>query len=131
MNVGGCHVLGNTTLQPLSLDLWQYSGLEISPRLHSQWKRNAQELASHIEAHLIGQNRVPTKSDTQNGRPIKREYHILPTTQIKGACLGMKPSHKSLPDPMPHGEQGNPQEVLKSLLSQKRGVSQVVPRSEH
>ena len=32
----------------------------------------------------------------------------------------MKLLHKSLLDPMPHGEWGNPQEILKSLLSQKR-----------
>lgn len=42
----------------------------------------------------------------------------------------MKPPHQSLPDPVPHSEQGNPQEVLKSLLSQKRGVSQMGPRSK-
>ena len=31
---------------------------------------------------------------------------------------------------MPHGEWGNLQEVLKPLLSQKRGVPQMGPRSE-
>ena len=64
MNVGGCHILGNTTLQPLSAELWRCSGLDLSPRLRSQWKKDDQELASHIEAHLIGRNRETTKSDT-------------------------------------------------------------------
>ena len=78
MNVGGCHVPRNTTLQPPSSDLWRYGVLEISPRLRNQWKRDAQELAIHIEAHLLHQNRETTKSDTKNGHPIKREDRIPP-----------------------------------------------------
>ena len=31
---------------------------------------------------------------------------------------------------MPYGERGNPQKVLKSLLSKKRDVSQMGPRSK-
>ena len=49
---------------------------------------------------------------------------------MEGACLNMKPLHQSLPNPMPYGEQGNPQEVLKSLLSKKHGVPQIGPKSE-
>ena len=64
MNVDRSCTLGNTTLQPLNANLWQHSGPEISSRVCSQWKRDAQELASHIEAHVIDWNRVSTKSDT-------------------------------------------------------------------
>ena len=68
--------------------------------------------------------------DAQNDHPVKRKDRILPATQVKDACLGMKPSHQSPPDPVPHGEWGNPQEVFKSLLSQKCGVPRIGPRSE-
>ena len=64
MNVDGCHILRNATLQPLSTDLWRCNGPEISPHVRSQWKRDAQELASHLEAHLLSQNREATKSNT-------------------------------------------------------------------
>ena len=73
---------------------------------------------------------MATKPDAQNGSPVKRKDRILPVTQVKDACLNMKPPHQSLPDPMPHGERGNPQEVLKSLLSQKRSVPRMGPKSE-
>ena len=126
----GGHVPGNTTLQPLSTDLWQCNGPEISPRLCSQRKRDAQEIASHVKTHLLGWNPVAIELDAQNGCPVKRKDRILPTTQVKDACLDMKPSHQSLLDLVPHGERGNPQEVLKSLLSQKCGVPQIGPRSE-
>ena len=61
------------------------------------------ELTSHLEAHGISQNWVSTKSNAQDGHLVKRENHILPTTQMKGACLSMKPPHQSLPNPMPYG----------------------------
>ena len=73
---------------------------------------------------------MATKSTTQDGCPVKKEDRILPTTQVKGACLGMKPPLQSLRNPVPHGERGNLQEVLKSLLSKKRGVPQMGPRSK-
>ena len=73
---------------------------------------------------------MATKLDTQNGPLVKKEDRILPATQVKGACLGMKPPYQSLPDPVPHGERGNPQEVLISLLSQKCSVSQMGPGNE-
>ena len=130
MSVDKGHVPRNTTLQPLSTDLWRCSGPEISPRLYSQRKRDAQEIASHVKTHLLGRNLMATELNAQNGRPIKRKDTILPATQVKDACLGMKPPHQSLPNLVPHSEQGNPQEVLKSLLSQKRGVSQMGPRSK-
>ena len=76
--------------------------LKISSRVRSQWERDAQKLASHPKAHLIGWNWEATKSDTQDGCPIKREDCILPTAQVKSAHLGMKLLHKSLPDPMPY-----------------------------
>ena len=49
---------------------------------------------------------------------------------MEGACLSMKSSHQGLPNPMPHGEWGNPYEVLKSLLSQKRGIQRMGLKSE-
>ena len=130
MSIGGGHVPGKTTLQLLSADLWRYSGPKISPRLRSQWKKDTQELAGHLESHLHIQNRVATKSNSQNGCPVKREDFILPATQVKGVCLGMKMPHQSLPDLVPHGERGNLQEVLKSLFSQNRCVLRVGPRSD-
>ena len=63
---------------------------------------DAQELAGHLKVHLIGRNREATKFDTQDGCPIKREDHVLPTIQVKGARLGMKLLHQSLTNPMPH-----------------------------
>ena len=73
---------------------------------------------------------MASESEAQNGYPVKTKDRILLTTQVKGVCLGMKPSHQSLRNPVPHGELENPQEVLKSLLSQKRSVSQMGLRSE-
>jgi len=117
MSVNGGLAPGNTTLQLLSTDLWQCGGPEISPCLCSQQKKDAQEITSHFKTHLLSRNLVATELDTQNGHLVKREDRILPTTQVKGAYLGMKPLHQSLPDLVPQGERGNPQEVLKSLLS--------------
>ena len=68
------------------------------------------------QAHIINQNWVSTKSDAQDGHPIKRENGILPTTQMKGACLSMKLPHQSLLDLVPHGIRRDPQEILESLL---------------
>jgi len=107
-DVGRCHTPMNASLQPLSMDLWRRSGPKISSRVHSQWERYVQKLASHLKAHLIGRNREATKSDTQDGYPIKREDRILPTAQVKGTRLDMKPSHQSLPNLMPYGVRGNP-----------------------
>ena len=70
------------------------------------------------------------KSDAQNGRPVKREDIILPATQMEGVCLDVKSSHQSLRNPVPHGEWGDPQEVLKSLLFQRRVVLRMGPRSK-
>jgi len=42
----------------------------------------------------------------------------------------MKPLLQSLRNPVPHGERGNLQEVLKSLLSKKCSILQLGPRSE-
>ena len=106
MSVDGGHIPRNTTLQPLSTDLWWYNRPEISPRLYSQWKRDAQELVSHVKTHLLSQNLVATKSNTRDGYSVKREDRILPATQVKGACLSMKPPHQILRNPMPHGEWG-------------------------
>ena len=73
---------------------------------------------------------MATEPDTQNGRSVKRDDGILPATQMEGACLGVNPLHQSPRNPMPLGERGGPQEIHKSLLSQKRGVSRMGPRSE-
>ena len=73
---------------------------------------------------------MATKSNTQDGCPVKKEDHILPITQVEGACLGMKPPLQSLRNPVPHGEWGNLQEVLKSLLPEKCNILQLGPRSE-
>ena len=73
---------------------------------------------------------MATKFNTQDGYLVKMEDRILPATQVKGACLNMKPSYQSLRNPMPHNERGNPQEVLKSLLSQKRDVLWMGPLSK-
>lgn len=47
----------------------------------------------------------------------KRENRILITTQMKGAYLGMKLPHQSLPNP--HGIRRDPQKILESLLYQE------------
>ena len=73
---------------------------------------------------------MATEPNAQNGHPVKRKDRILLATQVKDAYLNMKPPHQSLPDPVPHGERGNPQEVLKSLLSKKRSVPRMGPRSK-
>ena len=73
---------------------------------------------------------MATEPNAQNGHPVKRKDRILPATEVKDACLDMKPPHQSLPDLVPHGERGNLQEVLKSLLSKKRNVPRMGPRSE-
>lgn len=130
MSIGRGLIPGNTTLQPLNTDLWRCGGPKIPPRLSSQWERDAQEIASHLEGHLIRRNLMATKSDIQNACPVNKEDHVLPTTHVKGVCLSMKPPHRSLRNPMPHGEQGDSQEVLKSLLSKKRGIPRMGPRSE-
>ena len=130
MNIDRCHTLGNATLQPLSTNLGRCSGHEISSRVRNQWKRDAQKLAGHLKAHLISQNLEATKSNAQDGCPIKRDDCILPIAQVKGAHLGMKLPHQSLPDPMPRGVRGDLQETLKSLLSQKLGISLVGPNSK-
>ena len=52
------------TQYPLSTDLWRCNGPEISPHVCSQWKRDAQELASHLEAPLLSRNQEATKSNT-------------------------------------------------------------------
>ena len=64
---------------------------------------------------------MATESDAPNGHPIKREDIILPTTQMEGACLSVKLSHQSLHNPMPHGEWGDPQKVLKSKQCLEKG----------
>ena len=127
MNIGRCHTLGNATLQPFSTNLWRCSGPEISFRVRSHWKKDAQELTGHLKARLIGWNQEATKFDTQDGYPIKKEDRVLPTTQVKGTYLGMKLPHQNLPDLVPHGVRGDPQEILKSLLSQKLGIPLVGP----
>jgi len=44
---------------------------------------------------------------------------------MKGAYLGMKPPHQSLPNPVPHGILRDPQKILKSLLSQEIRIALV------
>ena len=86
MNVSSCHTPGDATLQPFSVDLWRRGRPKISSRVYSQWERDAQELAGHLKDHVMSaiskimscQNWVSAKSDTQDGRPIKREDPILP-----------------------------------------------------
>ena len=51
---------------------------------------------------------MATEPDTQNSCPVNKEGSILPTTQMEGVCLGVKSSHQSLSNPVPHGEQENP-----------------------
>ena len=108
MNVSRCHTLRNATLQPLNADLWRRSRPKISSHVYSQWKRDAQELVGHLKAHLIDWDQEATKSDTQDGCPIKREDCVLSKAQVKGARLDMKPLHQSHPYPMLHGVRGNP-----------------------
>ena len=131
MNIDGCHIPRNATLQPLGADLWRRSRPEISSRVHNQWKKDAQELARNLEAHLICRNREATKFNAQNGCPIIREDCVLLTAQVKGVCLNVKPPYQSFPDPMPHSEWGDLKEVRKALLSQKLNISLVGPRSEY
>ena len=128
MNIGRCHTLGNATLQPFSTNLWRCSGPEISFRVRSHWKKDAQELTGHLKARLIGWNQEATKFDTQDGYPIKREDRVLPIAQVKSAYLSMKLPPQSLPDLVLHSVRGDPQEILKSLLSQKLSISLVGPR---
>ena len=78
MSVDKGHVPGNTTLQPLSTDLWRCSGPEISPRFYSQRKRDAQEIASHVKTHLLGRNLMATELNAQNGRPIRGRIPYFP-----------------------------------------------------
>ena len=63
-----------------------------------------------------------------NRCPIKREDRVLPIAQVKSAYLSMKLPPQSLPDLVLHGVRGDPQEILKSLLSQKLSISLVGPR---
>ena len=130
MNVSWGLVLGNTTLQPLGTDLWQCNRPKIPPRLNSQWKWDAQEITSHLKGHLICRNPMATKSNAQNGGPVNRKDNILPSTQMECAYLGVKLLHQSLSNLVPYDELGNPQEVLKSLLSQKRSISWMGPKSK-
>ena len=130
MNIGICHTPGNATLHPFSGDLWRHGRPKISSCVCSQQERDAPKLAGHLKAHVIGQNWVSTKFDTQDGHPIQREDHILLTAQVKGAYLGMKSPYQSLPDPMPYGVWGDPQEILKSLLFQELCIAPVGPRSK-
>ena len=83
-------------------------------------------LCNH-SVHICGisQNRVSTESNAQDGRLVKRENRILPTTQMKSACLGMKSPHQSLPNPLPHGIWRDPQKILEPLLSQEIRIAPV------
>ena len=115
-------------LQPLHVDLRRVCTPKMLSHLPSKRVGNAQKLASYLKVHECGWDWIPTKSKAQNGHPVKGKDYILPTAQVKGTYISIKPLHQCLYYPMPHVIKRNPQKILEALLNQKSTITYIGPR---
>ena len=91
--------------------------------LRAHWLSQRSSCPSESDGH---QTRYPKWLSNQEGGPRT-------PSNLDGRCLSQHEiaAPKSLPNPMPHGERGNPQEVLKFLLSQNAAYHEWVLRANN